>query len=488
MSSEDSFNLVSKLTPEQQVIERFRLRSISPDDGKYGESVDVLRPYLTPEAEWKACVQMQKVLLETRRDFGKAGDKHVAELEGIIEKIDPLNIALLEKDKRINHDQIAVITEMGRHASAETVALLHPGTTSYDLLDTARAYLFRKAWSEIMRPKIAEVVEQFCSSAEQSLNTLMVGRTHLQYTTPITLGQYFSIFGRRIAERVDALDIAFDTLKGKVSGIVGTGAGIEMVVGKGNAWDFERAALSKFGLEPDYGATQIVQKETLSDVGHGLVTLAYALGSFAEDIRKLYSSDIQEVTSRDRAALLGGSSAAAGKNNPIDWENIAGSVPIVEGGMRVLYSLLQSDFQRDLRGSKGARYQPQGMMAEVYEMYARASRALPQLSFNQDKLAEHLKKYADFPDEAMVAILRGEGWMHPQYGEGHTFVKHMARKAKSEGRPLLTLALEDTHFRETYSALPKDKQVILQGALENYLGDAQRRALKNIDFCRAVVA
>lgn len=73
------------------------------------------------------------------------------------------------------------------------------------------------------------------------------------------------------------------------------------------------------------------------------------LADFANDMRMLYSSEIQEVTSMDAAKRLGGSSADAGKNNPINWENIAGKFAVVESGMRVLYAMITTDFQRDLR-------------------------------------------------------------------------------------------------------------------------------------------
>ena len=46
------------------------------------------------------------------------------------------------------------------------------------------------------------------------------------------------------------------------------------------------------------------------------------LSDFADDIRKMYSSSIKEVMSLDSAARLGGSSADAAKDNPINWENI----------------------------------------------------------------------------------------------------------------------------------------------------------------------
>jgi adenylosuccinate lyase len=48
--------------------------------------------------------------------------------------------------------------------------------------------------------------------------------------------------------------------------------------------------------------------------------LSKVLSDFAEDMRLLYSSRINKITSLD-AVRLKGSSADAGKNNPVNWEN-----------------------------------------------------------------------------------------------------------------------------------------------------------------------
>ena len=489
--SRDKLDLVSKLTKEERIIQRHSLDCISPDDAKYGKTSTKLRGYLSAAAEWEACAYVQKVLLETRVEFGKAEQTNLDEFTIALYKIDALNMALLEganpKEGGTKHDQLAVIEEIGRFVSAETKALLHPGTTSYDILDTARSYLFREAWRTVIKPEIKKTLEKLCGISDRSMDILQVGRTHLQDTSPVLFGSMIAGYAARIAERLEKSDASFEDLRGKVSGIVGTGASIDMVIGENKSIDFEKSVLDKLGLKPDYTATQIVQKERLADVGHGLTTLMHVLGDFANDMRLLYSSAINEVTSRDNAERLGGSSADATKNNPITWENIVGNTIIVESGMRVLYSMIQSDLQRDLSGSKPARYQPQLMMTETYESFVRFNKALRQLSLNEDVIAKNLEKVRRNPSEAMVAILRGEGWVHSQYGIGHDFVKEMGKEAKREGRPLLRIALEDSEFAILYDKLPDIKQRILGGELENYVGSSKEKTKLNLKHVRSVI-
>lgn len=479
-------DLVSKLDKEEEILRRHSLNCISPIDAKYGKSSSKLKDYLSAAAEWFGCAYTQKVLLETRVMFGKAEQKHVDEVEEALEKIDPLNMALLE-ERVTKHDQLAVIEEIGRFVSQETKALLHPGTTSYDILDTARAYLFRGAWNDVIRPEITVSIEKLSNIAERSAGVLQVGRTHLQDTSPITFGLSISGYAARLAERLSECDRSFSKLKGKISGIVGTGASIDMVIGEGRSIEFEKAVLEKLSLEPDYTATQVVQKEVLSDVGHNLTSLMHVLGDFANDIRILYSSPINEVTSRDNAERLGGSSADATKDNPINYENIAGTGAEVEGGMRVLYEMIRSDLQRDLRSSKQARYRPQTMMADIYESFERLNKSLDQLSINEDKIAKNLEAVRNNPSEAMVAILKGEKWVHTKHGVGHDFVKEMGKIAKKQGRRLLDISLEDQEFRDLYTNLSENKRGILNGKLENYTGSIKERIEKNLTYAREVI-
>ena len=477
-------DLVSKLESEELAKRRFRLTAISPDDGKYAESGDPLRPYLTPEAEWRVCAGFQLNLLETRMEFGQAQQSHVDEVRAALEKIDPLNMALLEDE--LKHDQQAVLAEIGRFVSPQTKALLHPGTTSYDILDSVRAYLMREAWGKVIRPRVRDVTSKICDFAEQTIDVLQVGRTHLQDTSPVPFGVTLADYAQRLAKRTVRLDGLFDDLRGKVRGIVGTGASIEMVVGNGKASAFEEAALAKLGLKPDYAATQIVHKESWADIGNGFVTLASVLANFAEDVRTLYSSAIRELASSDRSRLLGGSSADAAKDNPVDWENMAGKVAVVEGGMRPLYAMIITDLQRELRGSVQARYQPGIIMAQTYEMFSRADKVLPKLAVNTDRMKSNLLPVREFPSEAMVSILRGEGWVHPEHGDGHEFVKVISRTAKSQQIPLLSVALQDEHFGVVYNGISSTKRAILGGELDLYTGDSRERALKNIKYARTL--
>lgn len=486
-------DLASKLSPGDKAVAEFRMWAVSPDDWKYAQKV--IWNYLSNWAERKACAYVQLMLLQARRDMWLATDENVTELELAILKFDPLNASLIEKDVT-KHDQLAVIEELWRHVSDQTKALLHPGTTSYDVLDTARSYMLKKVYEEQLRPTIATTIEKLINLSESLLEptqdwkirALQAGRTHLQDTSPVPFWVTIAWYAARLADRLSKADNAFSSLKWKVSWIVWTWSSVNMVIWDDKAIDFEKLVLSKLWLEPDYTATQIVQKESLVDVWNAISTLMWVLWDFANDMRLLYSTAIWEVSDRSWAERLWGSSADASKNNPINWENISWKVVVVQSWMQVLYAMIQSDLQRDLRWSVQARYQPNQMITETFESFVRANKALDTLSVNEDKMSENIKKIRNNPSEPLVAILRGEWWVHWSLWVWHDFVKEMAKRAKRDKRNLIEVCMEDEEFTKLFHTLSEDKKAILNWELEKYVWTSIWRARHNIAFSKWVVS
>ncbi len=284
---EDKLDLVSQLTREERILQTHSLNCISPDDGKYSKSSRKLQPYLSAAAEWMACVLVQEALLETRVEFGQAEKERLDEVKAAFEFVSPLNMALLE-EKVTRHDQLAVLEEIGRYVRPETKALLHPGTTSYDILDTARSYLVKKAWREEIRPTISKAIDKLCGVAENSLDILQVGRTHLQHTSPITFGSMIAGYAARLASRLERCDEYIDDLRGKISGIVGTGASIAMVIGDGTSIEFEKAVLEKLGLAERVrviSPTSDTGYHLIRDVGPAMVAKTWAATVFCDFLK-----------------------------------------------------------------------------------------------------------------------------------------------------------------------------------------------------------
>ncbi|VVB74847.1 Fumarate hydratase class II [Candidatus Tiddalikarchaeum anstoanum] len=489
-SEKKTETLEEKLAKPEAVAEIKELENnlkILPIYPKYLGKVKELIPYLTPWAEWMECAKIQYILLETRCEFGQADKNNVSELSEALNKISPAVMCYIE-DNMTHHDQLAVLEEIGRYVSKKTKALLHPGTTSYDILDTARSVLFKKAWSEIIRPEAVKTITALCNLAKTYEDRLIAGRTHLQLTSPILLGSFFASYAGRLAERLTECDNYLNNLKGKMSGIVGTGAGIEMVIGQGQGLEFEKIVLKKLELLPDNTAFQIVQKEGLSDVGHGLGTLSLILCNLGDDLRLLYSSGIKELYSAAKAKTLGMSSTDAAKENPVDPEHLAGKAGELFGDAVMGSWLIMTNLQRDLRNSGPLREFPQRLMTQLYESLKRTNKELKDVRVNVESIESNLKEVERLPSEAMTTILRGEpGWIHSIYGLGHDFVKAMSLRAKNNKTKLIDEALQDKEFAALYETLIDEKKSILNGQLKLYTGFAKEKIKSNIEYANSVI-
>ena len=103
----ESIDLISGMSELDRKLAEAQLLNINPDDAKYHEWTRKVAPYLSADAEWRKCAEIQAILLETRVEFGQAERKHIDEVQAALWKISPLNISLMEK--KMTHDQLAVM-------------------------------------------------------------------------------------------------------------------------------------------------------------------------------------------------------------------------------------------------------------------------------------------------------------------------------------------------------------------------------------------
>ncbi|MBW3004273.1 hypothetical protein KY310_00370 [Candidatus Woesearchaeota archaeon] len=482
-------DLFSKLSPKEQDELIFSLYCVNPLDGKYRGKIKELMQFISPHAEWSYCARVQLALVKGLRKFGKAEDKQVAELESAMDKIVPANISLLEDDPRIRHDQIAVLLELSRYVSAATRNLIHPGTTSYDILDTARNWMFRDAWKKVMRPVAVANAKALMKLAESEeiKNAIQVGRTHNQHTSPIYFSYSLSCYAMDLVKAIKRVDHTIESLEGKVAGITGSGASVAEFVGLENLLAFEQHVIEEIiGLPLCTNPTQVINKGNLANFGFNVLLLHGTYANMANTFRLLYSSEIGEVVSVSAKDRLGGSSADAGKNNPINWENIAGQYRVAQGGVLTLLAMTETDHQRDLRGSVQARYEPQRIMAHEYEAALRTQKGIADLYVVQDNLIKNLGGIRAKPTEALTGILKAHLFEHPEYGGAHESVKEWAKAAQREKTSLLFIALRDPSFAKCWSEQFDERQrEILSGKIERYAESCAPRTARNLEIVDA---
>lgn len=219
-----------------------------------------------------------------------------------------------EIEKETKHDVVAFLTHL-----AEIVGpsgkYLHLGMTSSDMLDTAMAWLMKRAM-EIIIEDLRRVIEVLRVRAFEFKDTVMIGRTHGIHAEPITFGLKLALWYEEMKRNEKRLLNALETISyGKISGAVGTFAHVPPEV--------EAYVCEKLGLKPDPISNQIVQRDRYAEYVASLAILGGTVEKIATEIRHLQRTEVLEAEEYFSPGQKG-SSAMPHKRNPILSENLCG--------------------------------------------------------------------------------------------------------------------------------------------------------------------
>ncbi len=482
-----------------------RYENFCPIDVKYRH--EELIQFLSFAAEARYCSKVQTNLMKGLRKYGKSTDQNVEEMENAERRVSPAFIYELE-DKITKHDQQALLkalkgikdeeelkkamkeisAALHRYftglVSEDTARKIHPGTTSYDILDTARSMMYRDALKSVVIPSAIKLLETLVVLAkayagkvdEKGSARVQVGRTHGQHTSPTLFSYAMMNYALRLEDRIEKLEEATDELQGKISGIVGTHASIGTIIGLENAEEFERYVIGdECNLKVCPISSQIVWREKWADLTHYLISLDMPIADMANSMRQLQRSEIHEVGERASEERRGGSSADPGKSNPLNFENVSGMFELVLNSQNPMYHTGISEHQRDLRNSVIQRFEPVHATCEVYETLKRMNKVVGSLAVYPANMDRNIRDASKFGiSEALNAILKAHS--HP---DPHEFVRKLTLTARREDRPLLEVVLENPDIKEYWGRFT-DEQLLALTDFESYIGLAHEKTWREI--------
>lgn len=232
------------------------------------------------------------------------------------------NIKRVEEIERITkHDVIAFLTHLSE-IIGPSARYLHLGMTSSDMLDTAMAWLMKRAM-EIIIDDLKRIKEVLKERAYEFKDTLMIGRTHGIHAEPITFGLKLALWYEEMKRNEKRLNQALENISyGKISGAVGTFAHVPPEV--------EAYVCKKLGLKPDPISNQIVQRDRYAEYMSSLAILGTSVEKIATEVRHLQRTEVLEVEEYFSPGQKG-SSAMPHKRNPILSENLCGLARLLRG-------------------------------------------------------------------------------------------------------------------------------------------------------------
>ena len=322
-----------------------------------------------------------------------------------------------EIESEINHDVMAVVKAL-EEKTGDAGKWIHFGATSYDIVDTARALQHKSAIV------LLGLIKSLANLAKKHVKTVMLGRTHGQWATPITFGLKIAVFIAELKRHKDRLEeIKPRILTGKFLGAVGSGAAMAP-----HTLEVQTEICQKLGLNEPLATTQILGRDRIAEMIACASNLSVSLEKFTTEVRNLQRSDIGEVSEAFDREKQVGSSTMAQKKNPIASENIGGLARVVRS---MLYTSYENNLQwheRDLANSSAERIiLPQFYILLEY-IIIKTNNVFANLFVNSERMKLNLVNAGGLPMAEAFVIALGKTDLGRQ--EAHELVRKITMDAE----------------------------------------------------------
>ena len=185
---------------------------VSVLDYRYG--TEKMRSVFRANSYLKFLLEVEATLAEVQEEMGIIPKGAGSAIRNGLKDVKRERVEEIEKS--INHDIMAVVKAL-EEKTGDSGKWIHFGATSYDIVDTARALQHSNA-IDLIEKALEKLISALSKLAKKHKNTVMLGRTHGQWATPITFGLKIAVFlaeMKRHSERLSEIKprIIFDETK-----------------------------------------------------------------------------------------------------------------------------------------------------------------------------------------------------------------------------------------------------------------------------------
>jgi adenylosuccinate lyase len=431
--------------------------TVCPLDFRYGRRE--IKEVFGEKSKLQYLLDVEAALARAHAAVGNISKKAADEIskKASVKHVTVKRVNEIEKETR--HDIMAVTKALSEACSGEAGKYVHLGATSYDIVDTANALQFAAA-TDLIKAQVRELRVTLVSLAKEYKNTIMAGRTHGQYSIPITFGLKMAVYAMEVDRHMERLhECKSRLLVGKMSGAVGSGA----AMGK-HALKIQELVMADLKLGIEDAATQIVGRDRYIELLSVLANIASSMEKFATEIRNLQRSEIREVSEAFEAKKQVGSSTMPQKRNPILCEQVCGLARVIRSFIIPAYENAIQWHERDLCNSSSERFiLPHSLIMTDWIVF-QMNKVFRNLQVYPERMRENLENSKGLPmAEAVMTKLVQKGLGR---GDAHELVRTCSLKAVNDNRHLLSALLENPKV----TTLLKKKELEEVMNPRNYLG------------------
>jgi argininosuccinate lyase len=409
-------------TPSQKPWSGRFTKATDSDFDAFGRSIEIdrrlWREDIAVNRAWAKA--LARVGIYTKKELKQV----LAGLDAIQSEFERDTFTSLSGDEDIHMAIERRLTEIAGDAGAR----IHTGRSRNDQVMTdVRLYLKR------VLPELDEEIRSLqrvlVHRAEEHLDTVMPGYTHLQQAQPVLLCHYLlSLFWplqrdrqriHQAAERADALPLGSGALAG-------------------SAFPVDRHALARelgFSRISENSIDAVSDRDVLIETVQAAALVMLHLSRHAEDLILWSSSEFGFVELSDTFST--GSSMMPQKKNPDSLELIRGKTARVLGHVTTLQALLKGlplTYARDLQEDKPALFDALDTTAASVRIF---TGVLREATFHRERMRQALDDLLLATDLADYLTRKGL-----PFRQAHRVVGAIVRQAEQSGTPLSHMPLE----------------------------------------------
>ncbi len=345
-------------------------------------------------------------------------------------KVTPERVHQIEAE--IRHDLMAVVKALTEVCEKGAGNYVHLGATSYDIIDSANALMFRDGL-KLIEEELEDLEDALAKLARDHRATVMMGRTHGQAAVPMTFGLKMSVFLLETHRHLERLhEMRARVVVGKMAGAVGSSAGLGP-----KAFEIAEFVARDLGIGMEEGPTQIVQRDRYNELFAWMANVATSLEKFATEVRNLQRTEISEVAEGFDRKKQVGSSTMAQKRNPVKSEKVSGLARVVRSNLYPAYENSIQWHERDLANSSAERFLLPHSFVLLHEILVDTVDVFAKLEVYPEQMRKNLSRNPHIMAESVMLKLVEKGVGRQ---EAHEAVRQASMTGKEFEESLLAHA------------------------------------------------
>ena len=437
-----------------------QINSISPLDGRYGNSLKELSTYFSEKAlmRYRLLIEVEYLIflgkekgIKELSPFSKNQKNNLRKLYENFTDADAKKIKNIEM--KTKHDVKSVEYFLQSNLAKKYQPWVHFALTSEDVNNLSYSLMWKDGIKDVYLPSLVQIQKKIKNLAKINKNISMLSLTHGQPATPTTFGKELAVFAARLNRQVD--QIKTHKLLGKFGGATGTWSAQIAAYPNVNWIRFASKFIKAVGLSPNTITTQIEPHDSIAESFHQIIRVNSILTDLCRD---MWSYISRNVLIQKKVAGEVGSSTMPHKINPIQFENAEGNMGVSSSILIHLSTKLPvSRMQRDLTDSTTLRNQGVAL-GYSYLALINVLNGLSRITVNKVKIKSELNQHWEVLAEAVQTILRKNGKL-----DAYEQLKLLTRGKKIDQGAI-------SEFVSSLSIPIEDKEILLSLTPESYVG------------------